>query len=50
MKKGPHKGKFKARLCTKNKTIFLGYFNCAEDAGAAYFSAAKQYYGKFAHA
>jgi HNH endonuclease len=43
------KRKYRARITVNKKIIFLGYFNAAQEAHAAYCSAAIKYYGEFAH-
>ena len=45
---GMHHGKFRARIRFNGKPIHLGYFPSAEEAHAAYCSAAKKYHGEFA--
>lgn len=41
-------GKWQAQIGVKRKKIFLGYFDRAEDAHAAYCEAAKKAFGEFA--
>lgn len=42
------RGKWQARIRVGGKSLFLGNFSTAEDASAAYSSAAKEHYGEFA--
>lgn len=44
-----NKRKWKASIRVAKKRIFLGYFDKAEDAGAAYDKAALLYHGEFAY-
>jgi len=41
-------GKFSAQIQVEKKNIHLGYFDTKERAGAAYETAARQYFGEFA--
>jgi hypothetical protein len=42
------KGKWRARVGVRGRDVHLGYFNTAEEASAAYFKAARLYFGEFA--
>ncbi|WP_338688907.1 HNH endonuclease [Bradyrhizobium sp. 26S5] len=42
--------KWRSRIRIGDREIFLGMFNTAEEAGAAYFAAAKTHFGEFARA
>lgn len=42
-------GRYNARIRVDGKRISLGYFDTAEEAGIAYATAAKQYFGVFAN-
>jgi len=39
--------KWQAKIMVNRKTIFLGYFNTAEDAYAVYCEASKKYHGEY---
>jgi hypothetical protein len=41
-------GKYKANICVNRKQIYLGRFESAEAAKAAYDKAAAQYFGEYA--
>lgn len=45
-----HKGKFGASIKIKGKRTYLGYFDTAEEAGAAYLVASREHHGEFARA
>ena len=40
-------GRWRARICFKNKAISLGMYDTPEEASAAYQNAAKQYFGDY---
>lgn len=42
-------GKYAAKIKVRRKVIWLGTFETAEEAGAAFQAAAKKYHGEFAH-
>lgn len=42
------KGQYRAQIRTKGRRIFLGWFDSAEDAHAAYVEAARKYHGEYA--
>lgn len=50
--KGVHRagGKYRACIRVGGKLVHLGYFETPEQAGAAYASAAREYFGEFARA
>jgi hypothetical protein len=45
-----HKGKFASHISIDGKSTYLGRFNSAEEANAAYFRAAIAHFGEFANA
>ena len=45
-----HRGKYEARIRFYNKTVYLGSFGSAQEAGQARATAAIQYHGEFARA
>lgn len=48
LKKGKWTGKWQSTITVRNKQLYLGSFNTAEDAHAAYLVAAQQHHGEFA--
>lgn len=42
------KRRYRARIVVADRAIHLGYFATADEAGEAYYSAAKKYFGEFA--
>lgn len=42
-------GRYQARIRVNGKRMSLGYFKTAEEAGIAYATAARNYFGEFAH-